>query len=66
MYTDNPLADFLRRDAEQTEWLDTLPVCAECGDPIQDEECFEFDFGLICPKCLNDNHSRYTDDFIKY
>ena len=65
-YTDNPVEDFHRRDKEQSEWLDTLPICAECRHPIQDDECFEFEFGLICPDCLKDNHRRSTDDFIEY
>lgn len=64
MYTDNPLADFDRYDSEQIKRLMTYPKCAECGEPIQDEECYEIAGELICPDCLKDNHRRWTDDYI--
>lgn len=62
-YTDNPIADFDRWDAEQTEQLKRLPKCAECGEPIQDEECFEINGELICPECLQNNHRKWTSDY---
>lgn len=34
-WTDDPVADFDRYDAEQQ--LDSLPVCECCGEPIQQE-----------------------------
>ena len=64
-YTDNPIADFNRWDEEQTKWLDKLPKCAECGEPIQDEECFEINGELICPECLKHNHRKWTEDYIE-
>ena len=35
--TDNPLHDFYVHDSEETEWLNSRPVCDECGEPIQDD-----------------------------
>lgn len=61
--TDDPVADFERRDAEQEAWLATLPVCFECDHPIQSEECYEINGELICPECLNKNHLKHTDDY---
>lgn len=64
-YTDNPIADYDRYDAEQERKLSRLPTCAECGNKIQDEECYEINGELICPECLKDNYRRWTEDFIE-
>jgi formylmethanofuran dehydrogenase subunit E len=63
-YTDNPVADFDRYDREETKRLSRLPVCAECGEPIQDEICYEINGEFICPECLDDNHKRWTEDVL--
>lgn len=65
MYTtDDPLRDFDRWDAEQARELDKLPECAECGEPIQTEECYEVNDELICPECLERNHRKWVDDYV--
>lgn len=63
-WTGDPLADFDRYDAMQSKKLNELPVCCECDQPIQDDECYEFDGELICPQCLKDNHQMHTEDYI--
>lgn len=63
-YTDDPVADFHAYDDEQQKWLDSLPVCAECGQPITDEECYEINDEIICPECLKDNYRRWTEDVL--
>lgn len=50
--TDDPIADFHRHDREQQKWLDSLPVCDICDDPIQDEKYFHKDGENICLACL--------------
>lgn len=40
--TADPIADFMRRDAEQQKWLDKRPVCEHCGEPIQEEQAFYY------------------------
>lgn len=52
-------------DRAQARKLERLPVCCECDKPIQDEVCYEFDDGLICPRCLKENHKRHTDDYME-
>ena len=49
---------------EQDERLDSLPKCSECGNPIQDDECYEFDGDLICEKCLKANHKVSTENYM--
>ena len=50
----DPLADFARHDREQAEWLETLPVCDICGEPIQAEHYYQINGDNICPDCLED------------
>ncbi len=64
-WTDDPVADYERYDAEFSRWLDSLPRCSECDNPIQDEECYEFNGELICKKCLNDNHRKRVEDYVE-
>lgn len=40
--TNDPIADFMRRDAAQQEWLDKRPVCECCGEPIQEERAYYY------------------------
>ena len=65
MWTDDPIRDFDRHDARLQKSLSRFPICFECGEPIQAEEFYEFDHGrCICPTCLENNHMRWTEDFI--
>lgn len=64
MYSDDPIRDFEERERRRQRWLDSLPVCSECGYPIQDEECFEINGELICPSCMEENHKKRTDDYV--
>lgn len=62
MHTDDPIRDFERHFEEQEKELENLPICAECGEPIQDDMCYEIDGKYICDECM-DNHRVYTPDF---
>lgn len=62
--TDNPLADFEAHDAECSRWLDSRPVCSNCGEPIQDAFCYEINDEVICEDCLNDNFRKAVEDIV--
>lgn len=62
--TADPIADFNRWERERQRELKKLPKCYECGEPIQDDVCYEINDELICPKCLKDNHRKFTDYYI--
>ena len=64
MFTDDPIADFNRHSREQEEWLDSRPVCSECGHHIQDEYCYEINDEYICEDCLKYYHRKRTEDVI--
>mgnify|MGYP003290279589 CR=1 FL=1 len=59
----DPVADFLRKDAEDAKYLNSRPRCCECGEYIQDEKYYDFHDRYICPQCLEENHRKWTDDF---
>ena len=56
-YTDDPVMDFARHDAEQQAKTDKLPECAECGEKIQDEEAYYINGEWICLNCM-DSYKR--------
>ena len=64
-YTDDPIADFNRYDAEQQKMLDRLPRCSECDEPIQDEFCYEVNDELICDGCMYKNHRKAVEDYVE-
>lgn len=63
-YTGDPIRDAEAWDAEQQAGLDRLPVCTYCGEPIQDDFCYEINDEIICEECLNEHYRHYTDSYI--
>lgn len=53
-YTDDPVADFLRYDAELQARLDKLPKCENCGQPIQQDSAVQIDGCFYCDECIDD------------
>lgn len=62
--TDDPEKDFDTWDFEQTELLELLPKCKECGEYIQDDFCYEIDGNLICEECMDMCYKKFTEDYI--
>lgn len=56
--TDDPIRDFDRWDEEQSRWLESRPECADCGEPIQEDHCFEYNGEYICPRCNEECHRK--------
>ncbi len=67
-YTDNPVRDFERHDAEQERWLQSRPVCEVCGEHIQEEHLYDIDGDLVCEECLtkymNENYRQSTERYL--
>lgn len=67
-YSDDPVRDFDRHDAEQTSWLNSLPKCEHCGEPIQDEDYIELEGGeLLHDECVYDychKHFRKQNNYL--
>jgi hypothetical protein len=66
--TDDPLADYDRHQDEIDEWMNSLPKCAYCGEPIQDEQCYLINEELIHIDCaheyLHDDCRVNIDDYM--
>jgi formylmethanofuran dehydrogenase subunit E len=60
-YTDDPVADFERYDVEMAKKLEQLPVCSECGEPIQDEEAYMVHGDYICEECMDCHKVRVEE-----
>lgn len=42
-----------RKDAEADEWLKSRPVCAHCGEHIQDDYMYEHEGEYYCEECFD-------------
>lgn len=47
-------SQWLEHEAQAERWLESLPVCSICGEPIQDEYYYELGDEKICESCMND------------
>lgn len=65
MWTDDPVKDAERYYNEQEARIKKLPKCSECKCHIQDEYAYYINDEWICEGCMEENHKRDTEDFIK-
>lgn len=63
--TDDPIADFVRYQAEQEEETEKLPKCDNCGEPIMDDYCYDVGGDILCEDCMNDLFRVRVDDYIE-
>ena len=63
-YFGDPDACFAAYDSDAAYDLSLLPVCSECGEPIQDDMLYEIGGEFICESCM-DGHKHSTEYFIK-
>lgn len=49
---------FLQHEAEQESWLDKLPLCEYCEEPIQDEYAYYIEGSWFCESCMNEHFRR--------
>lgn len=53
---------FIACEREQARWLDSLPKCSICKEPIQQERAFHKDGFWICDECFSDNKKEVILD----
>lgn len=51
-----------RHDAEQEAELQKLPKCDKCGQPMQDEYCYDIEGEHICENCLKKHYRVSVED----
>ena len=64
-YSDDPERDFLRHDAKQQKELERLPICADCGERVQDDHYYLINDEVICPDCLEANYRKDVQDWFE-
>lgn len=52
IWTDDPVRDFERYDAEQEAWLRARPTCDACKNHIQEEYYYELEGIRRCGDCM--------------
>lgn len=48
----------------EEEYLEKLPKCALCGEPIQDDFLYYINGETLCEDCLNNNYRDVTENFM--
>lgn len=61
--SDDPIADFNRKDRAETKWLAKKPVCEYCGHQIQDERLFDYHGNLYHVECAEEAFLKWTEDY---
>lgn len=51
-YTDDPIRDFERHDANREAELKKRPVCEHCGEHITDDCFYKINDCKVCFECL--------------
>lgn len=64
-YTDDPIRDFERYDAEQERKLQMLPKCHECGEHIQQERAVHYNGKWCCKECEYDFWHSIREEFLE-
>lgn len=52
MWTDDPIRDWENKCRADEKWLKSRPVCAECGEPIQQDDAVCINGEWYCDDCL--------------
>lgn len=63
-FTDNPVADFEKYDAEHERIMSRLPVCCLCGERIQQDTAVYFYGKWVCDDCLDDMRKETLEDAV--
>ena len=54
---------FIRHDAEQQEYLESLPICDKCGEPIQDDYLYDIGGDIYCEDCMKEEFRFCTANY---
>lgn len=50
--TGSPYFDADQKNEEEERWLERRPVCAECGEHIQEDYAYRIGDDLYCNDCI--------------
>ena len=63
-FTDDPLKDFERYDAEREIALTKYPQCYFCGKHILEGRYYVIDEEIVCAECLDEFWGKDVDDYV--
>lgn len=52
------------QEREEKAWLNKLPRCCCCGEPIRSEKCWTIGGEIYCEECINDGED-YTENHMR-
>ena len=66
-WTDDPVADFERYDAEKERWLARRPICCICKEHIQEDKMIYYNGNQCCPlsECEDEFWQKIREDFLE-
>lgn len=57
-----------QHDRQYDQWLESLPICYSCGEPIQEDQ-YEVNTGtglhVLCEDCARAKAEELAEDFIR-
>lgn len=56
---------WVEHDLEQERWLESLPVCEKCKQPIQQEKAIYYNDQWICEDCESEFWEDIRSDFLE-
>jgi transposase len=62
--SNDPIADFQRRERERQEWEDSLPHSDHCDEPV-DDYVYDIDGEILCIQCMIDKYRRDAEDYAR-
>lgn len=63
-YSNDPVADAERYEAEKEEYIKKYPICCNCKEHILDDFCYYIDEEFYCIECMERYFKKQTDYFI--
>lgn len=64
-YTDDPPADYDAYCRAQDKELEKVPVCADCGEHVQEDHFYLINDEVICPACLESGYRKEIYEYIE-
>lgn len=63
-YSNDPVKDAERYEADRERELEKYPECCHCGVHIQDDYCYLIDGNFYCSDCLEKHYKKDVESFI--
>lgn len=65
MFVPDNYSQWEEHERQAESWLSKRPVCCYCCEHIQDERYYEVEGELYHVDCFNDEHLKWTEEYIE-